>query len=179
MKQLADQYREWLFNQVLDSRHHKYRKLVEILHETDFTYTLPMDGNRFEDGIDLRYRFCWEKGIKDAAVAQSIDDRPCSVLEMMVALSKKCEEQIMYDFEIGDRTGRWFWEMIDSLGLADMDDRHINRAVVHYIIDRFLARQYAPNGNGGLFTFDDGVDVRNEEIWCQMMWHLDNYIKGE
>ena len=45
--------------------------------------------------------------------------RPCSVLEMMIALSMRCEEQIMDDPDIGNRTGQWFWDMIDNLGLGE------------------------------------------------------------
>lgn len=36
-------------------------KLLRHLHNIDFQYMLPMDGNRAEDGIDLRYRFGYEK----------------------------------------------------------------------------------------------------------------------
>ena len=77
---------------------------------------IPMDGNRAEDGIDLRYRFGHEQHYSDAMVASFLDDRPCSVLEMMIALSIRCEEHIMDDPDVGNRTGQWFWSMIASLG---------------------------------------------------------------
>ena len=39
-----------------------YRRLFYKLHDTEFAYTIPMDGNRAEDGIELRYRFGREQG---------------------------------------------------------------------------------------------------------------------
>ena len=81
-----------------------------------------MDADRAEDGINLRYRFGYENGYESAMIASYLDDRPCSVLEMMVALSMKMEEQIMDDPDIGDRTSVWFWKMIDNLGLGTMHD---------------------------------------------------------
>jgi hypothetical protein len=44
-----------MYQLVVDNRYSKsYRKLFARLHDTEFTYTIPMDGNRAEDGIDLR-----------------------------------------------------------------------------------------------------------------------------
>lgn len=182
MKTLVDRYFDWIVKLVSDGRHRNYSKLLATLFSIDFTYEIPMDGNRFEDGVDLRYRFCWETNGKQARVAKLLDSKPCSVLEMMAALALRCEEDFMSDQDIGNRTGRWFWEMIHSLGLSGMTDRYFNRRKVEHVIKKFLRHEYEPNGHGGLFTFEDapGLDMRNEEIWCQMMWHLNDCIqKGE
>jgi len=48
---------------------------------------LPMDGNRAEDGIDLRYRFGYEKEYEGSTIASYLDNSPCSVLEMLIALA--------------------------------------------------------------------------------------------
>ena len=57
--ELIDQYFDWMYQLVVDDRYSNksYRKLFSRLYDTEFTYTIPMDGNRAEDGIDLRYRF--------------------------------------------------------------------------------------------------------------------------
>ena len=57
--ELIDQYFDWMYQLVVDDRYSNksYRKLFARLYDTEFTYTIPMDGNRAEDGIDLRYRF--------------------------------------------------------------------------------------------------------------------------
>lgn len=97
-----------------------------------FTYTIALDGNRYDDGIDLRYRFGNEQGYRDNMIASYLDNRPCSVLEMIIALAIRLEEHIMDDPDIGNRTGQWFWDMIVSLGLGSMDDSKFDKA---YAID--------------------------------------------
>lgn len=62
--ELNNEYFEWMCQLVCDERYNRrlsYQKLLRHLHSIDFQYTLPMDGNRAEDGIDLRYRFGYEK----------------------------------------------------------------------------------------------------------------------
>jgi hypothetical protein len=150
---------------------------MAFLHETEFVYLLDMDKNRAGDGIDLRYRFCYENGYAPDAVDRELEGQPSSVLEMLVALSIRCEEQIMDDPDAGNRTERWFWEMVDSLGLSSLQDGRFNRNFAESVITRFLRREYEPDGRGGLFTIEGcSHDLRTVEIWYQMMWHLDNII---
>lgn len=155
------------------------RQLLTHLNEVDFTYTIPMDGNRAEDGINLRYRFGREYGYDDALIAAYLDDRPCTVLEMMVALALRCEEHFMYDPDLGDQTARWFWEMIDSLGLNYMTDDRYNERYVDATIDVFLNREYKRNGEGGLFTVRRcDRDLRSVEIWYQMCCHINDILNA-
>ena len=91
---------------------------------------------------------------------------------MMVALAKRCEENIMLDSDYGDRTGYWFWEMVANMHLVRYDDDNYDAEEVEEILDRMLFRLYSPNGDGGLFTVNNGKDMRREEIWCQLMGHL-------
>lgn len=144
--ELINRYFDWMYQLVVDDRYSKsYRKLFVRLHDTEFTYMIPMDGNRAEDGIDLRYRFGHEQHYSDAMVASFLDDRPCSVLEMMIA----------------------------SLGLGSMHDGRFDRDYVDEVLSRFLNRDYARNGEGGLFTVrQSGQDMRSVEIWYQMSRYL-------
>lgn len=166
---LNDLYFNWLYNKVMLDR--TYFTLLEYLHSVTFEYLIPMDSNRADDGTDLRYRFCYEEKYDDAMVATYLDDRPCSVLEMMVALAIR-EEQIMEDPEVGDRTSLWFMNMLDSLGLYYMTDDYFDRTFVKKAIHDFLHREYGRNGDGGLFTVECDRDLRNEEIWYQMSLYL-------
>lgn len=174
---IRNAYFEWIYNLVNRSngkRSLSYRKLLFLLHGEEFTYTMAMDGNRYDDGINLRYRFADESGYADVVVAKYLDDCPCSILEMMVALAIRLEENIMADPVIGDRTSEWFWVMISNLGLIDMDDGNFNCYHAASIIKRFLNRDYAPNGEGGLFVLADcKYDLRDVEIWYQANWYLD------
>lgn len=177
---IQNEYLNWMTDLIFDRKHIDYSKLLEYLNGLEFQYILPMDGNRAEDGINLRYRFGYEHSYPDAMIASYLDDRPCSVLEMLIALSHRCEEQIMNDPEIGDRTSQWFWDMINSLGLDSMDNANFDDKYIDNVIFRFMDRKYEKNGKGGLFTIEDcRYDMRSVEIWYQMNWYIDKcYMKG-
>lgn len=176
-KELKDNYFDWICQLVCDESRSKrilYRKLLHYLHDVTFNYTIAMDSNREADGIDLRYRFGYENSYDDPVITSCLDDRPCSVLEMMIALAIRCEEHIMDDPAIGNRAGQWFWGMIDNLGLGSMVDSQFESQRADIIIDRFLKRQYKKDGTGGLFTVRHcRYDLRSVEIWYQMCWYLD------
>lgn len=178
--ELARIYFEWLCQLVLNeniSKKYSHTKLMRRLHEIEFTYILDLDGNREEDGMDLRYRFGYEHGYENSMIASLLDDRGCSVLEMMVALCIRVEEHIMADQKLGDRTGKWFWDMIVNLGLHDMDNDNFNEGHVDRVIHRLLNREYGKHGEGGLVTVNyNDKDMRTVEIWYQMSWYLDSFI---
>ena len=177
---VLNEYFDWMCKLVSDKQYigdRSYRKLLSKLHNIPFIYTIDMDGNRAADGIDLRYRFGYERNYEDYIIASFLDDKPCSVLEMIVALALRCET-IMEDPDYGDRTGEWFWGMIESLGLESMDDTNFNRDYVDDVIDIFLSRGYGRDGRGGLFTIKHPKrDLRTVEIWYQMNWYLDSILK--
>lgn len=175
---LINEYFEWIY-QLVCPKGVSYRKLLCQLYSTIFNYTLAMDGNRAEDGVDLRYRFGYERNLEGSAIASCLDDRDCSVLEMMVALAIRCEEHIMDNPDIGDRTSLWFSDMIANLGLDKMTDERFDRRYVTRVLHRFLNREYKRNGEGGLFAIHHGkIDMRCVEIWYQAMWYFDEVLKN-
>lgn len=180
--ELIDEYFEWMYQLVCNEQYSgrlSYRKLLSRLHDMEFEYSLPMDGNRAEDGIDLRYRFGYEQEYEGPIVATYLDDRACSVLEMLVALAIRCEEHIMDDPDIGNRTGQWFWSMIVNLGLDSMGDDDFDIDYVNGAVLAFLDRKYKRNGEGGLFTVKNFKrDLRLVEIWYQMCWYLDDILEA-
>lgn len=172
---IKSDYFEWLYDLMCKGRFADtitYRKLFTYLHDTEFTYFIPHDENRAEDGISLRYRYCLYHKCENLEYCL---DGPCSVLEMMIALAIRCEERIMADPEKGDRTAQWFWEMISSLGLSSMTDYNFNERIVNDVIFNFLTRKYMANGKGGLFTIREwDRDARDAEIWHQLMAYLNS-----
>lgn len=172
MEKLYDEYFEWLLGLlgVDELENCKYLKTLAHLYTKEFTWTIPTDKNRAVDGIALRRIFLDEfRNIPE----ENFIDAPCTLLEMMVALAHRCEENIMWNPDIGDRTGDWFWMMFSNLGLDSKDDEHYDHDEVDYILNRLLDRTYAKNGLGGLFYIPNTTrDLRKAEIWYQLSWYL-------
>ena len=174
---IINEYFEWMFNLACGERYSKlisYRKLLMYLHDVEFTFSIPRDADRAEYGVNLRRRFGIDRGYDNIS---SYIQGPCSVLEMMLGLAIQCEEDIMYNADMGDRTGQWFWGMIVNLGLGAMDDTKFDRQEAENIIARFLNREYDPDGSGGLFKIRNcDRDLRYVEIWWQLCWYLDSIV---
>lgn len=171
-------YFEWMYEIVCGEYNktgpYSFRKLMLYLHSVEFTFTNRRDINRAKDGEKLRYRFAYDTG---CACADSYLEGPCSILEMMVALAIKCEENYMDNPKFGNRTRQWFWRMVASLGLNGMTDAQYNQDEIDEIIKRFLKRNYEPDGCGGLFTVKNhDRDMRKIEIWDQMQAYLVNIM---
>lgn len=177
---LSAEYFEWLLQQAFPKQDDilpSYRRLCAYLDSVMFYSRLPMDENRARDGEDLRYRFGYEHHLIEPEIGVLLDCRPCSVLEMMVALALRIEEDIMADPDKGPRTQWWFLDMIESLGLTDMTDDSFDHDRVSVAVHNFLERNYAPNGKGGLFTIPVAKrDMRTLEIWYQANQYLDQIL---
>lgn len=162
-------YFDYLCNLVLGNfaEGHSKKKLMSYLHKTEFTWSIPMDENRALDGLELRMHF----NQRYPGSMEYIDDGPCSMLEMLVALSQRIEI-IMLSGAHGDRTSQWFWQMLHNMDISTMWDDRFDRRHVQACIDRFLDRDYEPNGKGGLFYLrDTTADLRKLDIWMQMCWY--------
>lgn len=146
-----------------------YQKLLLGLYSEDFYWLVKNDGNRAGDGEHLRWIFEQETGSKCEKTG------PCSVLEALVALAQDCENEIMYDPDEGDRTGVWFWEMIENLGLDGLDDWCFDEDDFEYVVRRFLDRKYKADGQGGPFVIRGfRGDLRRVELWYQLNFYMKN-----
>lgn len=174
---IGNGYFEWMYDMVAGERYpapFSFRKLLAYLHNTEFVYTIPLDKNRAIDGISLRRRFLIDIDREDLL---DYLDGPCSVLELMIATAICCEERFMDDPDVGNRTHVWFWDMVTNLGLGSMTDNHYDRRRVERAVDRFLAREYEPDGTGGLFRVRNCKhDLRDVEIWYQMCFYLNGIL---
>lgn len=116
MENFASAYRAWIASGMHAEDH---SILLDILHETEYEWHVPMDSNRADWGRNLRLRFAYETGLecRDEWV-----DWPCSFLEMLVGLAYSLEENVLYDGLKGDRTPEWFWMMLRNMGLDRCSD---------------------------------------------------------
>lgn len=175
---ICDDYFAWLYDMVCSGLDETYVDLLRYLHSVTFEPIVLMDTNRSDDGLALRYnQYGVEKRIPNDILVEAFRGKPCSMLEMMIALAQRCDNTIMYDHDLGDRTAVWFWNMVDNLGLSDMYDPNFDALKAGHIMYIFMNRRYKKDGTGGLFKIhDDTKDMREIEIWYQMCFYLDEIL---
>lgn len=156
-----DIYFKWLINQVYNKSSVSYDKLFRKLYDTEFIFVIKLDENRLVDAIHMREQF-------------GDIQRDISVLEVLIALAKRVDEDIMRDDNYGIRSGRWFWEMIFNMGLGQMTDDEFDENYVDDILRKFLFRTYDANGLGCAFRSKTHPDMRNVELWYQMNYWLND-----
>lgn len=154
--------------------------LLDALVSKEFYWSVPNDDNRVLDGLSLREEYAELADID----LEDVGTGPCCVLEMLVALARRCSEQ-MYSADDQDSPARWFWEMLENLGLdfcsATIYDEEYSIDLVDQILERLVERTYSRNGRHGLFPLNNATeDQRNVEIWYQMSAYLrEHYFEEE
>lgn len=169
-------YYAWLIDIVCSEEQKRdYSALLASLHSREFTWFVYNDDNRMVDGINLRYEYCESIGVN---YDDNEFDFNCTVLEMMVALAKRCKETIIGDYDSFDAS-TLFWKMIENLGLIDQTDNNFDGYGVDDSLNIMLNRQYASDGSGGgLFVVENPrKDLRKVEIWYQMNWYLNTIME--
>lgn len=153
---------------------YEYKELLWLLFTYDFTWTIENDANRAAKGINLRYEYL-QRG--------DYSKRPCSVLEMLIALAHDWEHEITYDFQKGDRSALWFWVMLENLGLLDPPVFHqksgeppenlVNHQIFGEIIGGWLGREFREDGVGSPFPLKFPPDNQKKvEIWQQLQSYV-------
>lgn len=167
---LDDLYITWLYKQIgsvkLRNSSRTYWALARQLYKKEFVWFIPNDDNRLEDGRELRHEFIDDEHIED--IDPEWMDLGCSMLEMLIGLSRRLS------FQTDGEARVWFWQLIDTLGLLECNDRSeflANR--VDDILNTVIWRTYNPDGHGGLFPLHNPAeDQRTVEIWYQMCAYL-------
>lgn len=182
---MTNEYYAWLldFINLSDKFNGKtHERTIGILNNREFVWSVNNDDNRAYDGLDLRLLFAYEYEYPLDFWYGYLPDY-CSVLEMMVALARRCEIEIMRDPDYGDRTAVWFWDMMKNLGLdyynnSVYDENPVKcRAEIEKILDIFLGRKYGRDGFGNIFTTKNPkIRMNVTEIWYQLQFYVEeNY----
>lgn len=170
---LREEYRSWLINYIFPDAKTKrlcHSKVLRRLFDTEYVWFVKKDDNRVYDGLNMRLKFSDERG---GVWNEWLGSSPCNMLEMMVALAERCEEEIMSDDAFGDRTHEWFWAMMENSGLLYFDDDRYDEKKVDAILRKIVDRTYDSYGNGNIFTVKNPTnDLSKTEIWYQMCWWL-------
>lgn len=176
MKYVKDYYK-WVIKKVYDkSVSSNYDALMKYLFMKEYEYDNWLDENRKGDALAMRE--LWFDNIPEEKMDENDisfrDTAPCSWLEMFVAFSKRIEDQIMNDGDIGDRTSQWFWLMMTSLGLSKMTNDRFNKKKVDDILHRLAYHEFNKDGSGGaLFIIHNPMyDMRKADLWYQMNYFL-------
>lgn len=167
---LEQLYLSWLCAKVLIVKNPTpsltYDTLFKTLQNTEFVWLLTGDDNRAEDGKELRREFLILADIPDDVEWRTII--PCSVLEMLIAFSRRCEDNSAWSAK------EWFWQFLDNLNLKEVNDAaRVEPEEIQEVLELFLWRQYPPDGDGGLFPLSrPHRDQREVEIWDQFCDYL-------
>lgn len=169
---LDEEYFEWLYTQIAAVRNRNpsrsYWQLCKQLYTTIFSWSVPNDDNRVEDGRDLRYEFLGDQSGGRATEAWAALE--CSVLEMLVALARRAS------FESFGEPGEWFRKFMQNLRLEGYTDSVYSDAIakeVRKTLTRVVNRTYAQDGGGGIFPLrEPASDQRKVELWYQMSAYL-------
>lgn len=169
---LIDRYYNWLVGTVAGSAEHdSYRSLFGLLMDIDFCSLVAHDENRLADGLGLREEFA-DLFSCDELFWRGHISCDSSVLEVLIAIAIRWDNELMPMPE-GHRYGRWFWEMLENLGLDRMNDLNFDEDEAERIILTFLERDYDQNGNGGLFPMQNPPDdMRKTELSYQLDWYV-------
>jgi len=167
---LDELYFQWLYRQVGKAgtnRAKTHWKLLRQFFTKEFVWITPNDDNRITDGTDLRFEFVNYSELSHVDASWMYEG--CSVLEMLIALSRRLS------FEAEGEPRDWFWVLVGNLGMEEFTDANYDGYIsdINDGLERLIWRQYQPDGRGGLFPLDHAtVDQRHVEIWYQMSQYL-------
>ena len=179
---IDDRYFRWLCNLigVFTPGQPCYKKLARVLSRVPFYSDVARDSNRAKDGLFLREIFLDEDPEAARYGSFDISGKPCSMLEMCVALAKRLTEITVTGSDDGYSLKKFFWEMMGNLGLENLDDSSFDEGsedYIRHVVTRLCERRYGYDGSGGLFPLrNPPKDQRDVEIWYQMSYYLqENY----
>lgn len=170
-------YIKYLANLTKMKEQKNYWKLFQCLYSIDYRAIIRNDENRGVDGLDLRDHYDYYFPDASCSIVELLADKPCSVLEMMVALCNRMEQGFLYD-AYDDWIPMIFMQMLSNLGLEHITDDNYDPDYIAEVIERWLNREFEYDGSGSLFRLDNPPeDIRNVETWMAMSWFInENYI---
>lgn len=176
---IEEAYFNWLYHKVAANDHPtpstSYYNLLRELHRTEFVWIVLGDDNRAADGLEVRREFHTLLRLRYSE-RLPWDLIGCSVLEMMIAFSRRAEFQSEGNISARD----WFWIFMRNLGLDECDDtKSDTEPLIKEVLENFIYRQYRRDGKGGMFPLrHNRQDQRKIEIAYQFFAYLDELENG-
>jgi hypothetical protein len=161
------EYYQWLVSQIKIGNPNKTcNEMFEIMHNTEFVWFIPNDGNRVGDGKYLRenyFRFELDSVYEEGDLVIEF----VSFLEVLVGLS------VRFAWVMSDQGNEpyWAWRLVKNIDLHKMFDPLTNKKVekINEVLYNVIWRTYDRSGHGGFFPLDRTTDDQTKkEIWYQM-----------
>lgn len=174
IQQLDEEYFTWLYSWVgsvkLRNRARSHMELCRDLYKKEFIWIIPNDDNRSDDGIDFRYQFLRDMELEPSDVSRDWLEMSCSMFELLLGLA------LRLSFEAEGEPRVWFWHLIETLDLAQYNDRVYDdyaKRKIDEALDKVIWRTYRADGSGGLFPLRRPQDDQTEvELWYQLSAYL-------
>jgi hypothetical protein len=176
---LDELYFQWLYSKVADpdiqEKNLTYWGVLRILYTKPFVWvdSVVHDEDRIKDGKALRIEFIEDQGWNISDVDHSWMEMGCSMLELMVGLSRRLE------FLADGTPHYWFWVLMSNIGLAGYNDRkRLPRRHIDDVLDEIIYRNYEPSGLGGFFPLQyPREDQRDIDLWTQMNEYVLEFLE--
>lgn len=157
-----------------DEQYYILDEMNRIIFRT--AYNVSLDENRIDDARIMRSDFIRERGLPEALKVKYLDINPVSVMEVLVALSLRCDRDIEGDPDNLYLTAPlWFWTMVNNLKFwtdSCKNEAEI-RCSVDYKCDIFMDRKYSYYGEGGPFFVENPLkSMKKTDLWMQLNWYL-------
>ena len=184
MEALKDSYFNWILNKLFDDKElmDSYTPLLRMLNSIEFEWSIELDENRQKDAQDLRYIFGDENGYYESEICRELDMVAPSLFEVIAALIFRVQDSMIGDFDVAVTNQEIMLDILKSLKLDELtgelsfDDLYY----VEDVITTLYSRNYEYNGEGSLFTVNvPKDDMRETQMWYQMMWYLNEKLGGK
>lgn len=172
-----DYYFEWIVAKVKGDPY--YISLLKTLYKIPYEAPLEsLNHNRRLAGIRLRDTFRMETRQR-----HPVPSKPCTFLEMMLALAMDMDDKILYERRFGDRYLDWFWHMVDNAGWSTLTDDKWSAEISRDVRERckaIMTGDYNSTGEGGLFPVYNHpeADMRDVDLWRQAFWWIDENLRS-
>ena len=188
-----ESYVEWLESFTIDETvsdisRRSYHELIDALWTIPFRANLGNDIDRAEEGLELRnkYNYILSKKAGDGDfITPDVHEifGECRVLEMLVALSMRMYDVMMYT-DIYNSVSKWFWTIMRIIGFDTLDDDNWVEGVYgsfnlvcDICSDIMDHREYFDDGTALIYGGWFGVHGwQRMEIWYQMHAYLQRYF---
>lgn len=168
MSESEERYFEWLCDKVWIKGKKKCTGLLMELYSIPFMWVNSNDAHRAKDGEALRYTYSLETGM------DADNSEPCSVLEMLIGLSRVIAVDVLGELYSSGRTAKWFWMMLYNMGIVDEhEDMEGGHYYIYDVLQLWMTRRFEPDGTGSPFPLKHPKeDQRAIEIWRQVCNYL-------